>query len=76
MALEFNDWIESGKKYAAGYARWLYCILATPWKTSPALISQDTADSEKSAASSTGQNLVILIAISIFFGCDSRSYYS
>jgi hypothetical protein len=68
MALEFNDWIESGKKYATGYASWFYCTLATPWKTSPSMISQGTADSEQSASLSTGQNLVILIAISIFLG--------
>lgn len=40
MALEVNDWIETGKKYAGGYAAWFFCTITTPWKTSPALIRQ------------------------------------
>jgi hypothetical protein len=69
MGLEFNDWIESGKKYAFGYASWIYSTLIAPWKTSPLLIS--TEDTKTDAARSVnlkGQNLVVIIAISIFIG--------
>jgi len=76
MALDVKDWIEFGRKYAAGYAAWLHCALATPWKATPRLVDAPVGvvvdETEPKGVLArpvpVAADLAVVVAISIFLG--------